>query len=316
MRGAHGVAAPGRGTLAVMPAARKLSRVVQALGAIGFLTLVVAATVAFDTAAFHPLPLLVRIGAGAAAVHLVAGLLRGFALAGRSALRAGRLQRRLRHVEPTTFGERSAFVLDDERCVACCVGLLRPVVVISTATIDALSNPQLAATLSHEHAHARHRDPLRLLIAASAAEVLGVLPGSRALRRRYSELLEIAADCQAVAEVGNAPLAGALVAFAEQPRGARHPSVDRIDGLLGKPVRIAAPRLMTDAVLLAALGAVAASTMTATGCFDVLGRAGSCATQGGSASVAVAMVVAAGALACARSAGPRRTATAPLSYGR
>ncbi len=292
-----------------MSAARNLSRVVQALGAIGLLTLLGAALVAFDAAAFHSLPFVARVPAGVAAAFIGAGLIRGAVVCVRS-LRATRSARRgLRAARHAQIGGRRAVVLPDARIVACCVGLVRPVVVVSTGTIAALSEQQLEAVLAHEHAHARRHDPLRLLLAAIAAEVLGVLPGAGSLRRRYADLLEVAADHRAIEEVGHAPLAGAILAIADRP-GCPHPSPDRVDGLLGRPLKIASSGLLRDGALLGCLGAAAVVTMSATGCFDIVGRAGVCGEPGGSAAAAAVMVLAAVGLAAGHAV--RRASPKPL----
>jgi Zn-dependent protease with chaperone function len=51
------------------------------------------------------------------------------------------------------------------------VGLLRPWIFFSPHLAKALDDQQIDAALAHEQAHARHRDPLRILLAQLATDL-------------------------------------------------------------------------------------------------------------------------------------------------
>lgn len=291
-----------------MSSARTLSRVVQSLGGFGLLALSVAVVVALDASVFHAPPPAVRLAAGVAGVVLLAASLRALGTMVRLVRRERALRRRLRGVQATLLAGRSVLVVPERRLVACCVGWWSPRVVVSTGALEALSGAQVRAVVAHEDAHARRRDPLRLLAASVTTEALSFLPGARLLGRRYGELLEVAADERAVGEVGRAPLAAALVAFSDHSDdGTVRPSPGRIDGLLGMPMRIADARLVLDGAVLAGLVLAAGMLTMATGCLDVVGQGGVCGEQGDAAPLAAVLIgVASAGIACATGASRRR----------
>jgi Zn-dependent protease with chaperone function len=73
-------------------------------------------------------------------------------------------------------GSTPALVSDDDQPHAFCIGLLRPRVYVSRATLEFLDDDELEAVLAHEVHHARRRDPLRLLAARALADGLFFLP--------------------------------------------------------------------------------------------------------------------------------------------
>ena len=97
-------------------------------------------------------------------------------------------------------------------------GLLRPLVAISRPFSSLLEAPALAAVLAHEAAHARHRDPLRILIAQLWTDLQWP---SRAAITRYTTwrtALEMARDDEARrAGVAGEDLAEALLAALSTP---------------------------------------------------------------------------------------------------
>jgi peptidase M48-like protein len=165
----------------------------------------------------------------------------------------------LRRATPLA-GDPSVKVIPDPQPQAFCAGYLRPEVYVSQRTVEILSGPELGAVLAHEKHHRRVRDPLRLAAGRILSDALFLLPGLRPLCERYADLAELSADRAAVhASDGNgAPLASALLVFDENgPTGAAGISPERVDSLLGEPVRPRIPLLLLagSIVALAALGA-------------------------------------------------------------
>ena len=75
------------------------------------------------------------------------------------------------------------------RCVSMAVGVLDPVVIVSSGLTDSLERDQLEVVVAHERAHVRRRDPL---IRSLAALLSFPLPPSR--RRHVLEELELASE--------------------------------------------------------------------------------------------------------------------------
>jgi hypothetical protein len=137
-------------------------------------------------------------------------------------------------------GHATVNVIADPRPQAFCAGYLRPTVYISQRAIDLLSEPELSAVLAHEHHHKRVRDPLRLACGRITGRALFFVPVLRSLWERYADLAEVNADRAAVrASAGHqAPLASALLVFdASAPSGVSGISPERVDSLLGLPIR-------------------------------------------------------------------------------
>jgi bla regulator protein blaR1 len=141
--------------------------------------------------------------AGLSAAHVVAlgiaavltgSLLAAFAVAWIGVLRSRRRHRRvLDLVARTDPAAPGAQVLDHPVAVAYCVPGLRSRVVLSSGTLRALTDAELAAVLAHERTHARERHDLVLLpftalrrllprsrLVAEAAAVVGLLVEMRA----------------------------------------------------------------------------------------------------------------------------------------
>lgn len=150
--------------------------------------------------------------------------------------------------------------------VSITVGLGTPRVLVSTGLRERLPAPLFQAVLAHEHAHARRRDPLRLL----AVALLGALhlPATRRLLLADIALAcEQAADEQAAREVGDRTVvAEAIVAVERLLRG--QPSIAgalgmagcaaeaRVTALLDEPLEAPRPR-RARWLLRAALGGAA-----------------------------------------------------------
>jgi Zn-dependent protease with chaperone function len=103
-------------------------------------------------------------------------------------------------------------------------GLLEPRVAISRGFLAALDEDELRAVLAHERYHVRKLDPLRAVACATLVRAFFLLPFCAALRDRYLEGRELAADRAARGVGGTRPLGGALLKAVEGPIW-REPSV-------------------------------------------------------------------------------------------
>ncbi|HYB27162.1 MAG TPA: M56 family metallopeptidase [Solirubrobacteraceae bacterium] len=151
----------------------------------------------------------------------------------------------------------AVIVIADPHPQAFCVGYLRPEIYVPERTVELLSDDELAAVLAHEHQHRRVRDPLRFACGRILSDALFFVPALRLLCRRYADLAEVGADAAAIGDVGRRPLARALLAIEQSG----HPAVagfsaERVDSLLGQPVRLSVPLRRVGASLagLAGLG--------------------------------------------------------------
>ncbi len=102
-------------------------------------------------------------------------------------------------------------VVDTGEPLAVTIGLWRPYVVVSRGLVAVLSGTELRAVLAHEHAHARRRDPLRLLLGRVLAAHLWFLPLATDMSGRARRGYELAADRHAVNRCGRTALASALL---------------------------------------------------------------------------------------------------------
>lgn len=84
--------------------------------------------------------------------------------------------------------------LDDPAPLACTIGFLRPVVVVSTGLASRLEGAELEAVLAHEQAHASHMDNLILLVARICSSTLFFLPGVRSAHAALRRFVELSAD--------------------------------------------------------------------------------------------------------------------------
>jgi len=149
-------------------------------------------------------------------------------------------------------------ILDVAQPLAYCLPGVRSRVVVSEGTLTALSDVEMAAILSHEHAHlrARHDLVLEMFTAVHAAFPRFVRSANALDAVRL--LIELLADDAAVRTAGPTPLARALVACASSraPSGALAAggphTVTRVRRLCGKPnsVPLAVAAYVTAAALL------------------------------------------------------------------
>jgi hypothetical protein len=183
-------------------------------------------------------------------------LARGLRSAGRQIRGSHRLLPALELVDERQLHGSSVTLIAGSRVQAFCAGFARPRVYLSSATLDVLSDAQLAAVVAHEAHHVRRRDPLRLLLVTALADALFFLPALRRLKQRYAALAELAADEAAVAAVRDpSHLAAALLQFGEAGMpGVVGVDPERVDHLLGSSPRWEMPA----AVMLGSLLTVAA----------------------------------------------------------
>jgi Peptidase family M48 len=178
--------------------------------------------------------------AGAIVVTVLAGL--GLLMVGAGAWRLARelradrgFRRALLACSPAP--RRGAWLIDDDRPQAFCVGLVHPRVYFSTGVLELLDEPALAAVLAHERHHARRHDPLRLVCGRVLAAGLFFVPAMRRLVEHQHALAEISADEAAVLTSGGdrAALASAMLAFSHANNAdALGIDPERIDYLLGE----------------------------------------------------------------------------------
>jgi Zn-dependent protease with chaperone function len=125
----------------------------------------------------------------------------------------------------------------------CALALVRKsVVVVSSATLESLSDAELEAALFHERGHARHGDQITALILTFFVDLLP-LPAAEFVSL-YRDAREFAADQHALYRSAPEDLAGALLTFARGQRQVAHCAAlpgetglrRRLERLIGKPV--------------------------------------------------------------------------------
>jgi len=149
----------------------------------------------------------------AAGVVLV-GLLRPLLSAGLS-WRYARLLAR----SSTEIPELGVWLTPLDRPWSTCVGFFRSRVYLTRGLAELLDPDELSAVIAHEHAHARRRDNLRLLLAQAIFGPTIILPTAHYFHRRLQGGLERAADREAVRRgTDGQGLAAALVKAARKLR--------------------------------------------------------------------------------------------------
>ena len=160
--------------------------------------------------------------------------------------------------DPSVRSSHGLRILDVAQPLAYCLPGVRSRVVVSEGTLSALTDTELAAILSHEHAHlrARHDLVLEMFTAVHAAFPRFVRSANALDAVRL--LIEALADDAAVRRAGPTPLARALVACASSraPSGALAAggphTITRVRRLAGEPnsVLLAAAAYVTAAAVL------------------------------------------------------------------
>lgn len=127
---------------------------------------------------------------------------------------------------------------------AATIGVLRPRIVVTEAFRIQLDEDAFVATLAHENAHARHRDPFRIWFAQIVTDLQWPLPGAKARFDRWLFALELARDEEARATVDGTDLAAAVIAAqrVEQSSAFAFASIAPADVALGQRLhRLLAP---------------------------------------------------------------------------
>lgn len=224
------------------------------------------------------------LAAGTAGAAIQIGL---WSLAGLGAIAvavsAGRLLRTLGRMRSQTHGHASAvhlvgrrvrgldaLVLDAAEPAAYCVAGRPHAVVITTAALDTLSEPELAAILAHEQAHLDGHHPQIVAVARGLAATFPNLRLMTEGAHHIARLLEMCADDRAAGEHGRGPILGGLLALtgaapiAAGALGATGVAVlARAERLASAPRTDVARTAMTTAVITIAAGGPLASALVA-----------------------------------------------------
>ncbi|MFD3041251.1 peptidase M56 [Mycolicibacterium conceptionense] len=109
----------------------------------------------------------------------------------------------------------------DQPAAYCVSGGRHRAIVVTTAALDLLKAPALAAVLAHERAHLRGRHHLVIATLNTLAAALPRLPLMRAAAQSVPALLEMCADDAATRRHGREPLLASLLALSthRQPDG-------------------------------------------------------------------------------------------------
>jgi Zn-dependent protease with chaperone function len=157
------------------------------------------------------LGLLIFVGVGAVAI----------------ASSATRMMRMLARMRRQTHGHASAVrlvgrrlngldavVVDAPEPAAYCIAGRPHAVVITSAALATLTEPQLAAILAHEHAHLNGRHPEIVAVTRSLAATFPSLRLMTEGAHHISRLFEMCADDAAATEHGRQPILGGILALA------------------------------------------------------------------------------------------------------
>jgi Zn-dependent protease with chaperone function len=139
-----------------------------------------------------------------------------------SSVREGRAQRR-RHRQLLDLVGRAdpqldAVLVDHASAAAYCVPGRSSRVVLTTAALTMLDEPQLAAVLAHEQAHLRGRHHLALAAGRVLRLAFPWVPAFRWAHDEVAQLVELIADDAAARHCDRRDLAGALVVLAADSR--------------------------------------------------------------------------------------------------
>jgi Zn-dependent protease with chaperone function len=143
-------------------------------------------------------------------------------------------------------GRRGDLVASTE-LLSVTAGLVRPLVLVSTGLRSRLAPAHAEAVLAHERAHARRRDPLRLV----AVALLGAAyaPGSRRLLLADAALAcEEAADEAAAEAVGDRTVVAEAIVAVERLLGDRAHHVGLAVGMTGCATEVRVEALLRDPV--------------------------------------------------------------------
>lgn len=106
-----------------------------------------------------------------------------------------------------------ALVRELPECGVSTIGFVRPLVMFSPFLARQLDEPLIRAALAHEHAHAHHRDPLRIWVAQVITDLQWPWPQAERRLSAWLAALELARDEEARrGGIGGADLAAAVLA--------------------------------------------------------------------------------------------------------
>jgi Zn-dependent protease with chaperone function len=176
-----------------------------------------------------------------------------------AASRAGRRHRRGLALAGRADRRLGAVVIDHHEPAAWCLPGIRRPVVLTTAAVEALDGPELAAVLAHERAHQRGRHHLLVALAAALAVAFPRVPAFRMAREQVARLAELAADDAAAAASPRLAVAGALLAMGAPLAGAAalgaggSSVASRVRRLLAAPAPLSRAAAAVGALAVAAL---------------------------------------------------------------
>jgi BlaR1 peptidase M56 len=159
----------------------------------------------------HGLPIWAQFGLWLPGVGLLGALLWRMAWTATSIVFAGRRARRIALTHGICRTPCPVYEIEDSAVVACTVGIVRPLILLSSGLREALSPAEYGVVVEHERAHAAAHDNLAILIARVVERTLFFLPGMREASRGARRSIEVAADASAAKCTGDPLLVAASV---------------------------------------------------------------------------------------------------------
>lgn len=162
------------------------------------------------------------------------------------AVQGRRVRRAMRRAVETTAGSarvQDAHLVPGTSASAFCIPGRRPLVVITSPTLDVLGSREIDAVLDHEREHLRRRHALQITWAEAVTSILARAGVLRRYAAEVRRLAELAADDAASARHGRRVVATALLAMSTHGGSAtvgglalaeRH-TAERIRRLLASP---------------------------------------------------------------------------------
>lgn len=144
-------------------------------------------------------------------------------------------------------GDQAGGLVASAEPLSVTAGLVWPLVLVSTGLRSRLAPRQVEAVLAHERAHARRRDPLRLV----AVALLGAAysPGTRKLLLSDAALAcEEAADEEAALEIGDRTVVAEAIVAVERLLGDRAHPIGLGVGMTGCATEVRVEALLRDPI--------------------------------------------------------------------
>lgn len=108
-------------------------------------------------------------------------------------------------------------VVNDNKQISFCYGLLKPKICLSNAIVSSLNKSELKAVLIHESYHLKSRDPLKILLSQIASSMFFFVPTIKDFQNHYILTKEINADQLVINTNGVKNLKFALVKLLRNP---------------------------------------------------------------------------------------------------